>query len=132
MITNNSFREYSQIVNEHLRKGINELIVEIKSTKQFDEEGQRKNGMPFKYAHTRKACYQYSWDWAPYLNTLGIWKNAYIESFDDLQFNYVWARNRYIGESKAVINFAVALDIPEKIEGNYKIVVKYEGKEIGS
>jgi len=52
--------------------------------------------MPFDYAHTRKACYQYSWDWAPYLMTLGIWKKVYIESFEDIQINYVWARNRFI------------------------------------
>jgi hypothetical protein len=32
--------------------------------------------MPFKYAHTRKACYQYSWDWAPELVTMGIWRDV--------------------------------------------------------
>lgn len=52
--------------------------------------------MPFEYAHTRKACYQYGWDWAPKLVTMGIWKKVYIESFEDIQINYVWARNRYI------------------------------------
>ena len=79
---------------------------------KFDDEGQQKNQMPFEYAQTRKACYQYSWDWAPYLNTIGIWKKVYIESFEDVQINYVWARNRYLSEKKAVINFAVALDVP--------------------
>lgn len=38
--------------------------------------------MPFDYAHTRKPCYQYSWDWAPFMNTLGIWKNVYLEMYD--------------------------------------------------
>lgn len=84
--------------------------------------------MPFQYAHTRKACYQYSWDWAPYLNTLGISKNIYIESFNDVQINYVWARNRYISQEKAIINFAVALDIPHNIQGDYKISIKLDGK----
>lgn len=80
--------------------------------------------MPFEYAHTRKPCYQYGWDWAPKLVTMGIWKKVYIESFEDIQINYVWARNRYISEKKAIVNFAVALDIPEVIEENYQIVVK--------
>jgi len=53
-----------------------------------------RNRMPFIYAHTRKAAYQYSWDWAPYLNTLGIWKNVYLEYYQDIKFNYVWVRNR--------------------------------------
>lgn len=87
--------------------------------------------MPFEYAHTRKACYQYGWDWAPYLMTLGIWKNIYIESFNDLQINYVWARNRFISEKKAIINFAVALDIPEVIEENYHVIIKHNNKTVG-
>lgn len=85
------------------------------STHEADSLGQKSNPMPFDYAHTRKACYQYSWDWAPYLNTLGIWKKVYIESFEDVQIDYVWARNRYISEKKAIINFAVALDVPSVI-----------------
>lgn len=48
--------------------------------------------------------------------TLGIWKKVYIESFEDIQINYVWARNRFISEKKAIINFAVALDVPEVIQ----------------
>lgn len=46
--------------------------------------------MPFDYAHTRKPCYQYSWDWAPFMNTLGVWKNVYIESYDRVSIDYVW------------------------------------------
>lgn len=87
--------------------------------------------MPFDYAHTRKACYQYSWDWAPYLMTLGIWKKVYIESFEEIQINYVWARNRYISEKKAIVNFAVALEVPEVLEENYHIVVKLDDKVVG-
>ena len=65
--------------------------------------------MPFKYAHTRKACYQYSWDWAPYLNTLGIWKDVEIKVFDEVRIEYVWARNKKISEEEAIINFAAKL-----------------------
>ncbi len=65
--------------------------------------------MPFAYAHTRKPGYQYSWDWAPYLNTLGIWKKVYLESFNEVKIDYVWARTRSINKDKAVVNFAIAL-----------------------
>ena len=64
-----------------LQQGQNKLEVRINSTKSHDQQGQAKNSMPFEYAHTRKACYQYSWDWAPYLNTAGIWQPVYLESF---------------------------------------------------
>lgn len=62
--------------------------------------------MPFVYAHTRKACYQYSWDWAPYLNTLGIWKSVSLRVYDQIRIDYVWARNKMISENEAIINFA--------------------------
>jgi beta-mannosidase len=83
-------------VSSLLKEGENILEVFINSTAEYDKEGQKNDHMPFDYAHTRKACYQYSWDWAPYLNTMGIWKGVYIESFESLQIDYVWARNRYI------------------------------------
>jgi len=50
--------------------------------------------MPFEYAHTRKACYQYSWDWAPYMNTLGIWQPVSLVFYSDVKIDYVWARNK--------------------------------------
>lgn len=62
--------------------------------------------MPFRYAHTRKACYQYSWDWAPELITVGIWKDVELRFYDEIRIDYVWARNRLVSEEKAIINFA--------------------------
>ena len=50
--------------------------------------------MPFKYAHTRKACYQYGWDWAPVMNTMGIWRSVYIEAFNNAKIDYVWISNK--------------------------------------
>lgn len=76
--TENAFRKYVVNVKTHIKKGENQLTVIINSTNQKDNEGQQTNAMPFVYAHTRKACYQYSWDWAPFLNTLGIWKRVYL------------------------------------------------------
>jgi len=61
-----------------LKQGVNTLEVLLQSTNNADNAGQQSNAMPFGYAHTRKPGYQYSWDWAPYLNTLGIWKKVYL------------------------------------------------------
>ena len=79
-----------------MKKGNNLIVVDLRSSKPVDAERQKINQMPFEYAHTRKACYQYSWDWAPYMNTLGIWDDivflkvevdcrryCYIELFAD-------------------------------------------------
>lgn len=68
----------------------------LESAEIYDSAGQSKNPMPFKYAHTRKACYQYSWDWAPLLITMGIWKDVEIQFFDEVKIDYVWARNKIV------------------------------------
>ena len=115
--TNNAFRKYVVQVGGILKVGENVLYVRINSTKSYDQLGQTKNSMPFEYAHSRKACYQYSWDWAPYLNTIGIWKSVYLESYQELKIDYVWARTRAVTKAKATINFAIALEIPNNPEG---------------
>lgn len=65
--------------------------------------------MPFIYAQTRKACYQYSWDWAPFMNTIGVWKDIYMVGYNKIMIEYVWARNKEIHSDYAIINFAVSL-----------------------
>lgn len=74
-----------------------------------DEIGQGQERLPFQYAHTRKPAYQYGWDWAPNINTIGIWKPIYIESYTNLKIDYVWARNHKISDKEALLNFAIAL-----------------------
>ena len=86
--------------------------------------------MPFEYAHSRKACYQYSWDWAPYLNTAGIWQPVHIQSYDEVKIDYVWARTRAVTKDRAIINFAIALELPDNNEGvvdNYEFSISQNG-----
>ena len=33
--------------------------------------------------HTRKAPYQFGWDWGPRFVTCGVWKPARLEAWDD-------------------------------------------------
>lgn len=82
------------------------------STSNYDKAANSANRMPFIYAHTRKACYQYSWDWAPFVNTVGVWKDIYFVGYDSVKIDYVWARNREVNTDFAIINFATVLKIP--------------------
>ena len=38
--------------------------------------------LPFNYSYSRKASYQYGWDWGPRLVTCGIWKPIKIRAYD--------------------------------------------------
>ena len=39
--------------------------------------------MPPNYSFTRKAGYQYGWDWGPRILTVGIWKGVTVELYND-------------------------------------------------
>ena len=90
--TDNAFLKYEYDVKKHLKIGSNALSVKVKSTKTHDGMGQKNDRMPFEYAHTRKACYQYSWDWAPYMNTIGIWLPVSLVFYEEAKLDYVWVR----------------------------------------
>jgi len=47
MNTSNAFRKYVVLVGGILKVGENKLEVRINSTKKYDDNGQRKDGMPF-------------------------------------------------------------------------------------
>ena len=130
--TKNAFvQQIVRIDKSLIREGSNLVKVSINSTKTFESKANSKNNMPFIYAHVRKPCYQYSWDWAPYLNTMGIWKPVYTRAYDDIKIDYVWARNRMVSEQEAIINFAVAFTVPDEDQFNptgYVISVEDQNK----
>lgn len=133
LTTENAFVRYSSNVKQHLKQGTNLLEVKINSTNENDNSGQLKNSMPFAYAQTRKACYQYSWDWAPYLNTLGIWKGVFLHSYQEVKLDYVWVRTRAISKERATVNFAVALEWNIKeLSGNYQVRINQDGKQVAT
>lgn len=93
-----------------VKNGNNNLTVKLKSTVPYDADQQRSNRMPFEYAHTRKACYQYSWDWAPYMNTIGIWLPVHIQFYEEVKIDYIWIRNKELTQEKAELDIVLALE----------------------
>lgn len=58
----------------------NELVVDFTASTKHDLEQERifketyGFGLPANYSFTRKAAYQYGWDWGPRVLSVGIWK----------------------------------------------------------
>ena len=86
-MTNNMFRTWRFPLPDKLKETGNELIVRFLPTEPFDSVAASK--LPYKLpdnrVFTRKAQYEGGWDWGPKLNTCGIWKNVYIESWNVLK-----------------------------------------------
>jgi beta-mannosidase len=49
--------------------------------------------------YTRKAGYQYGWNWGPRLVTLGIWRSVHLQTWDDVQIeNFHIRQNKVTAE----------------------------------
>ena len=98
--TNNMFREWT-VECKKLIKDENELIVEFDSP--IEKTIPLFDSLPFHYPatndqsinggigdkkvsiFTRKAGFQYGWDWGPRFVTSGIWKPIYIIAYDKVR-----------------------------------------------
>ncbi len=84
----NMFRQWRIDVKKILKSG-NQLLVRFYSAKRkVDSIASSK--LPFVVpdnprVFARKAQYHFGWDWGPVYITCGIWKNVYLEAFDQLQ-----------------------------------------------
>ena len=95
-MTNNMFRTWRfPLPQRGLKEKGNELIVRFLPTAPFDSVAASK--LPYKLpdnrVFTRKAQYESGWDWGPKLNTCGIWKNVYIESWNVLKVNDFYVKD---------------------------------------
>ncbi len=82
----NMFRQWKWNVKPLLKSGENKLTVKFISA--ANESKRLYSLLPAKLpmderVMTRKAAYQFGWDWAPRFVSCGIWKPVYIESWKD-------------------------------------------------
>jgi len=54
--------------------------------------------------YARKAQFHFGWDWGPRLITCGIWRNVFLQSWDDLKINNVQVIQNNVSKEKAGIN----------------------------
>ncbi len=114
----NMFRSWRTPVKAHLTAGANRIRILFHSPIMLMLP--RVKAMPYRLPavhqvqevseegiatdpYTRKAAYNYGWDWSPRLVTEGIWKPARIEGWDDLRVqNLHIAQNRIRTEAASL------------------------------
>jgi beta-mannosidase len=88
----NQFRTWRVDVKELLQKGINRLEVRIRSPYTVQDSLQQLYGLALPEDHrvfTRKGQWQYAWDWAPALPSMGIWKPVELHGYDAVRLSGV-------------------------------------------
>ena len=84
--TNNMHRTWKIPVKGLLRRGTNEIRVNLRSPLKMIEQAQKEcflagNGDSVPgFPHLRKAHYMFGWDWGPTLPDMGLWKPVYLDA----------------------------------------------------
>jgi beta-mannosidase len=116
---NNAFRTYPVEVQSYLKKE-NQLRIDFESTRIQEEKEKAKLEYELPEGNrvfTRKAQFQYGWDWGPKLNTSGIWKDILLKSWDDMELEAVYIAQGMITETDAqlFVEATIASDVEKEI-----------------
>jgi len=144
---NNMFRLWKVPVKKFLQEGKNILEVKFKSAvKQGKKEAKKITyTLPGdEKIFTRKAQYQYGWDWGPRFVTAGIWKDISLNFWNEAKIEKVTHNQLELNGEKAIMEFnieieasrlsTIQLKINDSIKkyklkkGKNQVVLKYEIK----
>ena len=109
--TNNMFREWRTDIKPFLKTKSNKLELIFHSATIYDsiKASESPYELPDSRAYSRKAQYQYGWDWGPRLVTSGIWKPVYIESWNILKIENIFVQPTFISDSLAKVKIQVSI-----------------------
>jgi beta-mannosidase len=124
---NNAFRKW-QIDVKSLLKTENELRLVFEHTSKH--EAAEKAKLPYELPEgnrifTRKAQFQYGWDWGPKLNTSGIWKPVELVAWNDFRIKEIKIDtedllfDNHLGVFRATFN----LDTPLSKDLDYELFI---------
>lgn len=118
--TNNAFRSYS-IPVKPLLKSKNDLKIVFENTGIHEERAKAK--LPYALPEgnrifTRKAQFQYGWDWGPKLNTSGIWRPVSLLGWNDAKIRDVYIQQNTLESNEAKLKAHVAV-AAEHLENKY-------------
>lgn len=131
LAADNMFRSWTVDVKKYLAAGQNQIRVEFMPAEA--EEKKKAAELSYKLPEgtrvfTRKAQYQYGWDFASRFLTCGIWKNVELLAWDDARFESVQVSSQEIKDTLAILDFT--FDINCKTNADYSMRVVPLDKEL--
>jgi beta-mannosidase len=151
--TDNMFREWRANVKPQLKAGENRLHIRFRSP--LNEVA----GLPAKYGYnlyagndeqamaivgdkgpvlspyTRKAPYQYGWDWGPRFVTSGVWQPVQLEAWDDAKLTDFHVIQRQLSAQAAQLSLEVEYEGASSAAGHEAVLILQpigpDGKSVG-
>ncbi len=101
--TNNAFKTYEVDVTSNLTSTNNiRIVFEHNSITEDKEKAKLPYLLPGgKRVFTRKAQFQYGWDWGPTLNTCGIWRPITLQAWNTYKIENIFIEQRELQEKSA-------------------------------
>jgi beta-mannosidase len=119
--TTNAFRTYHVDVKKHA-KSTNELRIVFTNANAIEtiKESENPHQLPEgKRIYTRKAQFQYGWDWAPKLAVSGIWKAVKLTAWDAIKFDDIYIKQQNVTSENA--NFEIEFTIESAFDKNVQL-----------
>ena len=117
--SNNAFRQWNVDVKSIIKKENTLKIIFDSTSKQelIEKENTPYFLPPGDRVFTRKAQYQYGWDWGPIFNTSGIWRPINLNAWDDLIIKDIYIQDVEINDTNAnlLANFDVNTSIDKEV-----------------
>lgn len=127
----NMFRTWRVDVKSALKQGENVLRVKFRSPvneilplmKKLDYELPAVNDQGEKTSpYTRKAPYQYGWDWGPRFVTSGVWKPVNLVAWDDARLEDLHIKQNKL--SKENVDLTAAVEVIASSETNATVEIE--------
>jgi len=123
--SNNAFRQYTVDVSK-VAKEENYLHIIFEKTSTYETIEKAK--LPYELPEgdrvfTRKAQFQYGWDWGPVLNTSGIWRPINLTAWNDFKIRDVYIEQAEVSETIAKFEVDLEVDSDVKTPISYEIYV---------
>lgn len=93
----------------HARENVLRVLFYATAGKENEQKRNYGAAMPGAYAYTRKAAYEYGWDWGPRLNTCGIWKKVYLKYDVPNEVNGFSLRQKNLNATEGTLAFFMAM-----------------------
>lgn len=90
-IADNMFRSWHSSVKTILRQGNNNIKIHFFNPDSINSQKAKllPYSLPEVRGFSRKAPYHFGWDWGARFLTAGIWKNVYLEAWDNIKLENV-------------------------------------------
>lgn len=140
--TDNMFRQWTVDVKKILKRKNNKLMVYFHNV--FKVNMPKWENAPFRLfaypnndqadikinMYSRKAAYEFGWDWGPRLITSGIWRPVYLRAWGKFRIKDIYYRQDSV--SKSIAKISTHLTIESKVTKKVNIKVKHEDDILAS